>query len=214
MSSFKVPLALIGYDAGILVDEHTPTWDYKPEFNASKREQKSVDPTIWEKDSIVWFSQELTRKLGRQKFTDYIAKFDYGNSDLSGNPGKNDGLTHSWLMSSLKISPDEQAQFLRRLVNRQLPASDNAFNLALKIIPLFDAGDGWKVHGKTGSGWLRDEKGGIARKRPLGWFIGWAEKDGHRIVFARMRIGTKKAAEPSGLALRKEFLEALPGLMR
>ena len=32
-STFKVPLALIGYDAGILSDEHTPSWDYKPEFN-------------------------------------------------------------------------------------------------------------------------------------------------------------------------------------
>lgn len=45
-STFKVPLALIGYDAGILSDPHTPSWDYKPEFNAVKRDRKTVDPTI------------------------------------------------------------------------------------------------------------------------------------------------------------------------
>ncbi|RUU32779.1 class D beta-lactamase, partial [Mesorhizobium sp. M6A.T.Ca.TU.002.02.2.1] len=63
-STFKVPLSLIGYDAGILIDEHTPAWDYKPEFNAVKRDQKTVDPTIWEKDSVLWFSREITRRLG------------------------------------------------------------------------------------------------------------------------------------------------------
>lgn len=52
-STFKVPLSLIGYDAGILSDAHTPNWDYKAEFNAVKRDQKTVDPTVWEKDSIL-----------------------------------------------------------------------------------------------------------------------------------------------------------------
>ncbi|TIT08028.1 MAG: class D beta-lactamase, partial [Mesorhizobium sp.] len=36
-STFKIPLSLIGYDAGILSDEHTPSWEYKPEFNAVMR---------------------------------------------------------------------------------------------------------------------------------------------------------------------------------
>ena len=57
-STFKVPLALIGYDAGILVDEKRPVWKYRPEYNATKREQITVDPTIWEKESIIWYSRE------------------------------------------------------------------------------------------------------------------------------------------------------------
>src|SRR5258705_13875344 len=65
-STFKVPLSLIGYDAGILSDEHTPAWGYKPQFKAVKRDQKTVDPTIWEKDSILWFSREITRRLGSE----------------------------------------------------------------------------------------------------------------------------------------------------
>jgi beta-lactamase class D len=100
-STFKVPLALIGYDAGILSDEHTPSWDYRPEFNAVKRDRKRVDPTIWERDSIIWYSREITCRLGVDHFADYVSKFDYGNMDVSGNGGKNDGLTHSWVNSSL-----------------------------------------------------------------------------------------------------------------
>jgi beta-lactamase class D len=213
MSTFKVPLALMGYDAGILVDEHIPTWDYKPEFNAPKRARKPVDPTIWQEESILWFSQQLTRKLGREKFADYVARFQYGNSDVRGVKGGEDGLTHAWLMSSLAISPDEEADFVRRLVNRQLPVSDKAFDMAEKIVPAFAAGDGWTVHGKTGSGWLRDAKGAIDKTRPLGWFVGWAEKGSRHIVFARMRIGTKRAGEAPGLLLRDVFLRELPGLM-
>ena len=158
-SSFKLPLAVMGYDAGILSDATTPRWDYKPEWKSSKREQKSVDPTIWEKDSIVWYSQEITRKLGKQKFADYVKRFDYGNADVTGVKGRSDGLTQSWLMSSLKISPEEQVDFLRRFVNGKLPVSKAAHEKAAAIIPTFEAADGWQVHGKTGSGRMRTEAG-------------------------------------------------------
>ena len=85
MSSFKLPLAMIGYDAGILADEHNPAWPYRAELDRPKRERKTVDPTIWEKDSILWYSQELTRSLGEDRFADYIDKFGYGNGDVSGD---------------------------------------------------------------------------------------------------------------------------------
>lgn len=214
MSTFKVPLALIGYDAGILKDEHTPRWDYDPKFDAPKRARKPVDPTIWEADSILWYSQELTRKLGTRTFGAYIRKLDYGNRDTAGRPGRDDGLTQSWLSSSLVISGDEQANFMRRIAARDLPVSRKAIEMTVNIIPAFKAGDGWAVQGKTGSGWLRRKNGKFDYRRPVGWFVGWAEKDGRRIAFARLRIDVKKASEPSGLALRAEFLKELPSLMQ
>jgi beta-lactamase class D len=213
MSSFKLPLALMGYDSGVLADEHTPLWHYKTEFNASRREQKSVDPTIWEADSIVWYSQEITRRLGEKAFADYVVKFDYGNKDVSGAPGKQ-GLTHAWLMTSLKISPDEQAKFVSRMLAGKLPISSKALKMTQKIIPMFQSGDGWVVHGKTGSGWMRNSKGEIDRNRPIGWFVGWAEKDGRQLVFARMKISSKAVKSPFGLMLRAAFVKDLPGLIK
>ena len=213
-STFKLPLALIGYDAGILEDEHTPAWDYRPEFNAVKRDRKTVDPAIWERDSVLWFSREVTRHLGEQRFAGYVSKLQYGNADVSGDPGKKNGLTDSWLLSSLKISPDEQAEFVRRMLARELPVSDKAYAMTSAIIPRVEAADGWVVHGKTGTGWLRGQDGKGDRNRPLGWFVGWAEGKGRQVVFARMQVGMGKSDSPKGPMLRAQFLEELPRLMK
>lgn len=212
-STFKLPLALMGYDTGILIDAHTPSWDYKPEFKRGEREQKTTDPMIWEKDSIVWYSQEITRRLGNDRFSDYVLKFDYGNKDISGDPGKNNGLTDSWLTSSLAISADEQAAFLRRALSGQLPLSEGSLDMMLAIVPHFETADGWDVQGKTGSGWLKDKAGKPDRNRPLGWFVGWAVKDERRVVFARLNIDVRKSDKFAGLETRDGFLADLPSLL-
>lgn len=213
-STFKIPLALMGYDAGILTGEHEPVWDYPRDRTLSDRERKATDPTLWERDSIVWYSQELTKRLGPARFQDYVNRLDYGNRDLSGNPGKNDGLTQSWLMSSLAISPDEQARFLRRLLDRALPVSERAQATTAAILPQFSADDGWTVWGKTGSGPQRNADGTTDRNRPQGWFVGWAERNGGRVVFARMEVGDRASDTPGGMAARAALLAALPGMAR
>ncbi|SFB64544.1 beta-lactamase class D [Rhizobium sp. NFR07] len=212
-STFKLPIAMMGYDAGILIDEHNPRWDYQAKFNRSEREQKATDPTIWERDSIVWYSQEITRRLGKKAFADYVRGFDYGNHDVSGGPGGTDGLTESWLSSSLKISPDQQVDFLRRFMSGRLPISPEAVKLTQAIVPTFPAADGWTVHGKTGAGWLRTKAGKPDRSRPLGWFVGWAEKDGRQVVFARLLADTKRHTEqPISYTVRDGLIADLPGL--
>lgn len=212
-STFKVPLAVAGYDAGILTDEHTPAWDYKAAFNAPRRDHKTVDPTIWEKDSFLWFSREVVRRLGRKRFAAYVSKLTYGNRDVSGDLGRDNGLTHAWLASSLRISPEEQAGFMRRLLLGSLPVSASAQAMTRAVMPTFQAGDGWTVKGKTGSIWLRTADGEIDRTRPLGWFVGWAEGHGRRIVFARLVVDTRRSATPKGPSVRDAFLKDLPGLM-
>jgi beta-lactamase class D len=213
-STFKFPLALMGYDAGILKDPKTPTWDYRLEFQASKREQKTVNPTIWLEASILWYSRQITQRLGEERFGDYVAKFSYGNMDVSGDAGKNNGLTHAWLMSSLKITPVEQVRFVRAVLDRRLPVSAKAYATTEAIMPTFTVDGGWRVHGKTGSGWLRDASGNIDKNKPKGWFVGWAEKDGRRVAFARLEIGSEKADMRAGLRARNALfaeLSKLPG---
>lgn len=213
-STFKVPLAVMGYDAGILKDAQTPAWDYNAEFNALKKDQKTVDPTIWEKESIVWYSRQITRELGNDRFGSYVTKFGYGNMDISGDPGRNNGLTNAWLASSLKVSPDQQVEFVRRLVSGKLPASEKAHALTRAIIPTFESGDGWTVHGKTGAIWLRAKNGTFDKKRPIGWFVGWAENGGRQIVFARLEIGSEETSTPKSFLVRNSLLKDLPDLMK
>ncbi|CAD7046567.1 class D beta-lactamase [Pseudorhizobium halotolerans] len=213
MSTFKLPLAMMGYDAGILTDEKTPRWDYQAKFGGPARVKKAFDPTGWERESIVWYSQEITRRLGEDRFGDYVKTFAYGNADVSGGPGKLDGLTESWLMSSLKISPDEQVDFLRRFLKRELPLSDHAVAMTQAITPRFEAADGWVIHGKTGSGRMRYANGKPRSDRPIGWFVGWAEREGRELVFARLLVDAKPHDEPISFVVRDSLIEDLPGLV-
>jgi beta-lactamase class D len=213
MSSFKLPLAVMGFDAGILIDEHNPRWEWRPELGDGRDVEKTAhDPQSWEKISVVWYSQELTRRLGEKRFADYVSAFGYGNTDVSGNAGKKDGLTQSWLMSSLQISPDEQVAFLKKLKARTLPVSAHAFDMTARILPAFEAGP-WKMQGKTGSGWLRNAKGEVDRTRPIGWFVGWGKKDEREIVFARLFVGAQKSERYGGMIAREGLLADLPALL-
>ncbi len=172
-SSFKLPLALMGFDSGILVSPHAPSWELQPEFNPSQRD------------------------------------LSYPRVD----PGKHNGLTHAWLMSSLAISPDEQIQFLLRFMGHRLPVSEKAYEMTRATIPEYAAAGGWTVHGKSGSGWLRDKDGSVNENRPQGWFVGWAEKNDRRVVFARLEVGSTKSEIPGGSKAREEVLAEIPALV-
>ena len=114
-----------------------------------------------------------------------MKRFNYGNQDLSGNPGMNDGLTQAWLDSSLQISPLEQVAFLHRLVTRQLGVSPRAYDMTARLTAVGTLPGGWAVHGKTGTGYrMNGERGGPDLHRQIGWFVGWASRDARTIVFA------------------------------
>ncbi|MEN9356671.1 MAG: hypothetical protein RL695_842, partial [Pseudomonadota bacterium] len=166
-----------------------------------------------ERESVVWFSQQLTTRLGEAQFSAYVKKLGYGNQDVSGDPGKHNGLTHAWLMSSLAISPDEQIQFLLRFMGHRLPVSEKAYEMTRATIPEYAAAGGWTVHGKSGSGWLRDKDGSVNENRPQGWFVGWAEKNDRRVVFARLEVGSTKSEIPGGSKAREEVLAEIPALV-
>jgi beta-lactamase class D len=213
-STFKLALAVMGYDAGILSDAHAPAWPYKEEYAAWMDSwRKTVDPTSWLRDSVVWYSREITRRLGAERFQDYVDRLGYGNRDLSGDPGRNNGLTNAWLSSSLMISPAEQVGMLRRLLSRRLPVSSEAQDRTVAIVPQFPLPDGWTVHGKTGNGFQPRPNGTPDRDRQFGWFVGWAEKADRTVVFARLLKDDAKIEQFASVRARDGMLADLPGLL-
>lgn len=212
-STFKIAISIMGYDAGILTDEHSPALpfhagypDWRPEW------RQTIDPTNWIKYSVVWYSQEVTQKLGEDRFRRYVAALHYGNEDVAGDPGKHNGLTRAWLSSSLKISPHEQLAFLEKLVDRQLPVSPHAVDMtsALTRVGILD---GWEVHGKTGTGSPLAADGTHDEAHDYGWFVGWATKAARTIVFARLIQDEKHEKEPAGLRARASLLSELPRIL-
>ncbi|HLO76848.1 MAG TPA: class D beta-lactamase [Magnetospirillum sp.] len=213
-STFKFPLAAMGFDTGFLVDPQQPLIDYRSEIGASERERKATDPTIWLRDSIIWYSRHVTKQLGRQRLQRYVDAWNYGNRDFSGTPGKDDGLTQAWLMSSLRISPDEQVRFIRAFLRRELGITAAAYDNTAAALPVFQSAGGWTVHGKTGSGWLGDTPDTIEESRPQGWFVGWAERGGRRLAFARIEVGNQATPPLTGAVVRTAVLAQLDALGR
>jgi beta-lactamase class D len=213
-STFKVALGVIGYDAGVLADARAPAWPYKEEYAAWMDSwKKTIDPTSWQRESVVWYSREMTRRLGADGFQRYVDQLDYGNRDLSGDPGQNNGLSNSWLSSSLKISPLEEAAFLRRFLNKALPVATQAVDSTIAIIPQFPLPHGWTAHGKTGTGFQSGADGKLDRERQFGWFVGWAQKDDKRLIFVTLIKDDAKIVGSAGLRARDELLANLPKLL-
>ncbi len=174
-STFKIAISLMGYDSGILIDEIHPEWEYKDEYvDWVEIWKQAHHPTLWLKTSSVWYSQLITQKLAIKQFSDYVQKFQYGNQDISGDKRKNNGLTHSWLLSSLKISPFEQIDFIQKLTKNKLPVRHKAQNMTKNIMFVETLKNDWKLYGKTGGG------------KQIGWFVGFLTKKDKTMEFVYM----------------------------
>jgi len=203
-STFKIAISLMGYDTGFLKDEHTPTLpfregyvDWRPSWRAA------TDPTKWMTDSVVWYSQQITRSLGKERFASYTRRFGYGNADVSGD-ADNDGLTMSWIGSSLRIAPVEQLTFLGKLVNRQLGVSAHAYEMTARLTQFGQHPDGWDIHGKFGA------------SSGYGWYVGWATKGPRTLTFARLMVkeDTQPQDVPAGVLARDAFIAQFPALVK
>ena len=205
----------MGYGEGILLDETNPVWrfdnQYQGSFDAWKKDH---NPTTWIQNSVIWYSQAITRKLGMEKLKHYVAQFHYGNQNLSGDKGKNNGLTDSWLSSSLQISPHEQIIFLQKLIASQLPVSKKSQELTHHIIFLETLPNDWKLYGKTGSGFLKNADHSRNQDRQIGWFIGWIEKKGRNILFAYYIEDKQRVDSAAGFRAKQEAKKQLTTLIQ
>jgi beta-lactamase class D len=214
-STFKIAISLMGFDSGVLKDEHTPALPFRQGYAdwGGDNWRQPTDAARWMKYSVVWFSQQVVQQLGQERFAEYAAAFDYGNADVSGDPGKGNGLERSWISSSLKISPAEQVSFITRFVNRRLPVSAHAATMTERVVESSQIEGGWTVHGKTGSAFPRKPDGSFDRARGYGWYVGWAEKGSRKIAFARLVQDEKREKGPGGIRARDAFLKQLPALL-
>ena len=210
-STFKVPLAVIGFDAGILTGPDEPAWPYKAEYAATRDMWKvTTTPKSWMTDSVLWYSRLIVAELGAERFAAAVANLDYGNADVSGDPGADNGMTRSWLNSSLQITPNAQLDFIGQLYGETLPVRVEAQRQAKALLPVFTAGD-WQVRGKTGTAYERHANGNYNYDGQIGWFVGWAQKGDAVVTFVSVdRMGASPAAGP---AIRDRLLQSLPELL-
>lgn len=204
-SSFKIILSLMGYDAGILKDEVTPTWNFQDGYDDYIESWKvPLNPRNWMKHSCLWYSKIIALELGSEKIENYLDLMEYGNKDMSGGFHPPGPLGVAWICSSLKISPREQADFIQKMISGKLPISIKAVEMTKALVYKEEFKDGWKLFGKTG--WSGHDicKDGITLEH--GWFVGWIEKDGLFYPFAYL-IKDKKINLQQRIPRVKQLLE-------
>ncbi len=195
-STFKVMNSLIGLETGVVPDEN-----YVIKWDGTR-----YDIPIWNQDhtlktaiqnSVVWYYQELARRVGQEKMQHYVDLANYGNKDISGK------IDTFWLEGGLRISADEQVEFLKRLYQGELPFSARSMNIVKEILVL-DKTASYQLSGKTGS---------VQRITPHeGWFVGYLETQGNVYFFATNYETSSPDGLASGDTARKISLDILKGL--
>jgi beta-lactamase class D len=209
-STFKIAISLMGFDSGVLRDGHTPYLPYKPSYASSNPSWRhGTDPAGWLRESVVWYSQQVVSRLGAARVRSYVQAFDYGNRDLASVAGVDDAVALSEVSPTLKISPLEETVFLRKVVNRSLPLSAHAYDVTARLLKGDTLANGWEVYGKTGTAPAPLADGSADQARYIGWFVGWVNKGGRTLVFARLLQHPVDSGQYAGAYARATFQSEL-----
>lgn len=160
-STFKIPNSLIGLETGVIPDSnYVIKWDGKPGFIKEWDHDQTMKSAIYY--SVVWYYQELARRVGREKMQYWLNQINYGNKTI-GN--KED---YFWLDNSLKISANEQVEFLKKFYRGKLPFSKRSLDITKAILPEEDFKNA-VLKSKTGTGKYEDG-------HYIAWLVGYTNK--------------------------------------
>lgn len=192
-STFKIPNSLIGLSVGAVanVDEVLPYGGQPQRF---KEWEQDMGLRTAIRVSNVPVYQELARRIGLERMRAGVHKLNYGNMELG------DVVDRFWLVGPLQISAIEQAQFLARLAQGQLPLAEGV-QAQVRDIAQLERGDGWILYGKTG--WAD------TYEPDLGWWVGWVRKGDNVYSFALNIDMPNDGDAGKRVALGKESLRVL-----
>jgi beta-lactamase class D len=172
-STFKILNSLIALETKVITDEISIlTWDgiqrQIPEWNRDLNMREAI------KRSAVWFYQVLARRVGHEQMQKWVTEARYGNQKI----GDKKDIDQFWLTGELRITPQEQIQFLRRLHQNDLPFSARSLAI-VKDIMIVEKTPEYTIRAKTG--WV-----GLSRtvKTQIGWYVGYLEKGERTYFFA------------------------------
>jgi len=206
-STFKIPHALIALDSGA-ISGPGEVMNYTGGDNApdSARRAHTLGSAI--QFSVVWYFQEIARRVGAAKEASYLDTLGYGHRESSS------GLTTFWLGGSLQITPDEQMQFLQAFFEGRLPIKAEAVSQVQQLLlqppgtvvnsigrhtflapwPL-----GTTVEAKTGG--ATDADG-----RKVRWLVGRVNTNGKSYYFVSCVIGDAGLDDNAGIELAAKGL--------
>lgn len=191
-STFKILNTLISLEEKVIYGkDDVLKWDgHIYNFSDWNRDQ-TLESAF--KVSCVWCFQEFARRVGAEKYRNYLRTSVYGELR---EPFEE---TTFWLDDSLQISAIEQVAFLKKVHLRTLPFSASSYE-TLRQIMLVEQTPTFTLWAKTG--WA-------ARVKPqVGWYVGYVETPKDVWFFAtNIEIRNEKDL-PLRQKLTKEALQA------
>ncbi len=175
-STFKIFNSLVALQTEAIPDEYTPIpWDSVIRSNPNWNTDMNLRDAF--RLSCVPCYQTLARRVGSDRMKEWIAREGYGNGEIGG------GIDRFWLSGDLRISAEEQIDFLRRLHDGRLDFSSRSM-IIVRDIMLMDITEDYVVRGKTG--WATDVDG----DRHIGWVVGWVEK-GEKVTYFALNLSSQ-----------------------
>jgi len=167
-STFKICNSLIGLETGVIRDEnYVIPWDSVNRSISNWNSDHDLKTAF--KNSTVWYYQELARRVGGKHMKHWLDTARYGNADTSG------GIDKFWLQGGLRITPEQQIDFLKKLHDNTLPFSQRSMDIVKSIMIAKDT-SGYIIRAKTG--W------GNENNINIGWYVGYVEAKDNVYYFA------------------------------
>lgn len=146
-------------------------------------------------NSVTWYFQTLDQFANLSDIEKYVQEIGYGNQIVVGD------ITSYWLNSSLKISPVEQVQLLKKLYNNQFEFAPKNIEAVKNALSLYTTDEG-TLSGKTGTQEINGQN-------TSGWFIGYIEKNDRTYFFATNIQSDQFASGPVATELTFTILSDL-----
>lgn len=174
-STFKIVSTLLGLHNGVLTGPES-TMAYSGTVYPVEAWNHDLTLTEAFQSSCVWYFRQVIDQVGPEETARELAALNYGNQDISqwagGGQNRSPELNGFWLDSSLKISPLEQVEVLRTILEGESRYTPEEVAILQEIMLAQDDGTR-QVYGKTGTGFGE-----------TGWFVGFAQEGEERTYFA------------------------------
>lgn len=168
-STYKIFSALAALEMQyIQPDSSNLSWDGQVWPFAEWNQDQTLTTAL--QNSVNWYFQTLDEHIGLNALTKFYSDIEYGNHDLSG------GVSEFWAESSLKISPLEQVELLKKLHTNEFHFQDKNVQAVKDALRISSSGKG-VLYGKTGTG-------NVDGEYVNGWFIGYVESADATYFFA------------------------------
>lgn len=191
-STYKIYSALLGLENGIITPaSNDMAWDGQEYPFAEWNADQSLATAF--QNSVNWYFQALDQAAGFEALENFYTNINYGNHDLTG------GVSSFWAESSLRISPVEQVELLKRLYHNEF-GFDAANVCAIKDALLLSSAADGSLYGKTGTG-------NINGKNRNGWFIGYVDASENTYFFALNIQAVEDASGSNASELALAILE-------